>query len=132
MNQFLLRWMINAVALVAATYAVDALVTGGYLGERIILRGVDAILLAALVFGFVNAVIKPLMGLVTCLVNLFTLGLFTFVVNALMLLLTSWVVAEVNRTVGLQLAFSVQGFWAALVGAIIISIVSTVLTKAIE
>jgi putative membrane protein len=73
------------------------------------------------VFGLVNAIIRPLVRLLTLPLFLLTLGLFTFVVNALMLLLTSWLADH------LDLRFHVHGFWSALWGAVIVSVVSFLL-----
>ena len=108
----ILRWLVNAAAL----YLTALLLPG------IALRGVGSTLLAAAILGIVNAVIRPLLLLFTLPLNILTLGLFTFVVNALMLLLTSAVVP----------GFSVRGFGAALVGAVVLSVISFVLTHLIR
>ena len=75
----------------------------------------------ALIFGIVNAIVKPIFTLVTAMAVLLTLGLFLIVINALMLLLTSWLSDQFN------LGWSVDGFWTAVLGSIIVSIVSFVL-----
>jgi putative membrane protein len=80
----------------------------------------------ALVFGLVNALIRPLLSLLTCPLIILTLGLFTLVINAAMLLLTS----ALSGAVGL--AFVVDGFWPAFWGALIVSIVSFVVTLLIR
>jgi len=108
----ILRWLINALALY-----LTALVLPG-----IELRGIGATLIAAAILGIVNAVIRPLLLLFTLPLNILTLGLFTFVVNALMLLLTSAVVP----------GFAVRDFWSALVGAVVLSVISFVLTHLIR
>jgi putative membrane protein len=117
MKQLLLRLLINAVAIYVTVLLVPGIRFGG--------EGVDvgALLIVALIFGIVNAVIKPIVALFTCPFYVLTLGLFTFVVNALMLLLTSWIAS----TVGVG-QFQVDGFWPALFGGIIIAIVSTLLS----
>jgi putative membrane protein len=74
--------------------------------------------LVALVFGVVNWLVKPIVKLLAFPLFILTLGLITLVVNALMLLLTSWLSGK------LSLDFHVEGFWAALLGGLIISIVS--------
>ena len=79
------------------------------------------LLVVALIFGIVNAIVKPIFTLVTALVVLLTLGLFLIVINALMLLLTSWLSDQFN------LGWSVNGFWTAVIGSIIISVVSFIL-----
>ena len=108
----IVRWLINALALY-----VTALVLPG-----ITLRGVLPTLVAAAVLGIVNAVIRPLVVVLTLPVNVLTLGLFTFVINALMLMLTSAVVP----------GFSVRGFGTALVGAVVLSIISFLLSHLIH
>ncbi len=80
------------------------------------------ILIVALIFGVVNALIKPLLAAITCPFYVLTLGLFTFVVNALMLLLTARIAAAFD------LPFFVRGFGAAFWGSIVISLVSFLLS----
>jgi len=72
----------------------------------------------AVIFGLINAIIRPIVKLLTLPLLVLTLGLFAFVVNALMLLLTSWI-CDV-----LDLPFKVEGFWSALLGALVISVVT--------
>jgi putative membrane protein len=76
-----------------------------------------------LIFGAVNAVIRPILILLSLPLEIITLGLFTFVINAFMLLLTSWIAQ------GMGLGFRVDGFLTALIGALIISVVSFVLSR---
>ncbi len=83
------------------------------------MRGVFWLLLTALVFGLVNAVIRPVLVLLSLPLTLVTLGLFLLVVNAAMLGLTSWLVP----------GFAVQGFWPALWGAVVVSIMSWAATR---
>ncbi len=109
---FLIRLLITAVAL----WAAERLVPGiEHSGSWLSLIGV------ALVFGVVNAVIRPVLLLLTCPLVLLTLGLFIFVLNALML----WLTGALSNA--LNLGFTVDGFLPALVGALIVGIVSTVL-----
>jgi putative membrane protein len=111
--KLLLRLGITAAALWAATRFVDGVAwSGPWWG----------LLAVALVFGVVNAIIRPLFKLLTFPVLIITLGLFTFVTNALMLWLTS-VVAQ-----RLGFSFTVAGFVPALLGALLISVVSGVLS----
>jgi putative membrane protein len=111
--RFLLRLLATAAALWVAVYIVPGIIyEGGLLG----LLGV------ALVFGLVNAFIRPLLHALTCPLVVLTLGLFVFILNAFML----WLTAQLSQALGLQ--FQVIGFWSALVGAIIIAVVSTVLS----
>jgi putative membrane protein len=114
MPHFIARLLINAVALAVAANIVPGIHIAGNDTASIV-----NILIVALIFGIVNAVIKPLLALVTCPFYVFTLGLFTFVVNALMLMLTSWFAGGI---------FKVYGFGAAFWGSIVISIISTVLS----
>jgi len=76
----------------------------------------------ALVFGALNAGVRPLLTLLSIPLIIVTLGLFIFVINALMLMLTSWVSGL------LDLGFHVDGFWAAFLGGLIVSVVSLVLS----
>ena len=120
--RLVIRLLVNAASLWVAAYVTNAVVPLEW-GE---IRGMDdpiSILLAALLLGFVNAMIRPLVLTVTCLLQVLTLGLFTLVVNALMLLLTSWF------ALWLGLAFEVTGFGAAFVAAVLISLVSMLLTR---
>jgi putative membrane protein len=110
--RFLLRLLATAAALWAAVLLVPGITyDGGWLG----LLGV------ALVCGFVNAVIRPILKLLTCPLVVLTLGLFVFILNAFLLWLTS------RLSLALGIGFYVDGFWAALVGALIVGIISTVL-----
>jgi putative membrane protein len=110
--RFLVHLLITAAALWAAAVFVPGIHAGGF----------GSLLLAALVFGFVNALIRPVFRLLSCPVIILTLGLFTFVINALMLMLTGWF----SRIFGI--GFRVDGFVAAFLGALVVAIVSTVLS----
>lgn len=113
----LLRLVGNAVALYVASTLIDGIQFGAN-GE------VDfgSLLAVTLIFGVINAVIKPFVKVATCPAFLVTLGLFTFVVNALMLLLTGWLAGLLN------VDFRVDGFGPAFWGAIVISLVSYLLS----
>ena len=110
---FLVRLLVNAAALWVATHLVPGVV---YSGGWISFLGV------ALVFGFVNAFIRPVAKILTFPLIIVTLGIFSLVVNGLMLCLTS------SLSAALGLGFHVSGFWAAFFGALIVSIVSTLLS----
>lgn len=113
MIKFLLRVVINALAIWVATLIVPGLtLTGSVWGWLVV----------AIVFGLVNALIRPIVKLLTLPINLVTLGLFSLVINALMLMLTAWL------TKALVIEGALLGFIPALLGSIIISIVSTVLS----
>ena len=110
---FLLRLLINAAALWIAIQLVDGIEHRGSWWS---------LLIVALVFGVLNANIRPLLKLLSLPVIILTLGLFIFVINALMLMLTGWISGL------LDLGFYVAGFWDAFVGGLIISVVSFVLS----
>jgi putative membrane protein len=117
MRHLLLRWIINAVALaVAATFVSGIHVDGGWL----------VLALVALIFGLVNALIRPVVTLLTCPLIILTLGLFTLVINAAMLLFASWIAGL------LGIGFAVDGFWPAFWGGLVISIVSFVLSMIVH
>ncbi len=111
--RLLLRWLINAVALFVATQLVDGIVVVG---------GIAGVVLAALVIGLVNALIRPLIKKLTCPLIILTLGLFTLVINAAML----WVASLISQALGI--GFRVESLGAAFWGAIVITIVSFVLS----
>ena len=117
----LFRWFVNALALLAAAYVVPGIRFSAS-GRP----GLDAwitLALVALVFGLVNAIIRPVVVFLTFPLTLVTLGLFIFVVNALMLMLTS----RIARA--LELGFRVDGFGAALLGALVIAVVGFLLGR---
>ncbi len=110
MNRLIVRLFINAIALwVAATY-----INGIYLDGDVV-----NVLIVAAIFGIINALIKPIIDLFTCPFYLLTLGLFTLIVNALMLMLTGTLSSG---------RLSVDGFWSAFLGGIVISLVSMLLS----
>lgn len=122
MGKLLVRLIANAAALFAAIALVPGIALIGAEGRTIQdPRAVINLLIVALIFGIVNAIVKPLLKATTCLINFITLGLFTFVINALMLLLTSYIAKQ------LALGFTVDGIVPALLGSIVVSIVSIVL-----
>ncbi len=108
----ILRLLVNAAALYAATRFVDGISFTGT---------IPALLGVALVFGVVNTLVKPIISFFSLPAIFLTLGLFLLVINAVMLLLTS----SLSRSLGL--GFTVQGFGPALVGSIVVSIVSMAL-----
>jgi putative membrane protein len=115
---FLVRWLINAVALWVTTKVVSGIdVSTETTGKSIL-----TILLVALIFGLVNAIIKPIVKLVGCVFYVLTLGLIALVVNALLFLLVDWLAGL------LDLPFSIDGFWPAFWGAIVMGVVSWLLS----
>lgn len=115
--RFLLRVLVNAAALGIATWLFSGIsLTGGSDQEKVI-----TVLLVALIFGIVNAIVKPLFRIVTIPIILLTLGIFLLIINALLLMFTSWLAGVFG------LGWHVDGFWTALWGSIVISIVSFIL-----
>ena len=110
----IISWLVNAIALAVAVW----LLPGIYVEDG---NAWIAVALMAVIFGLVNALIRPLVKFLTCLVNVITLGLFTLVINALMLWLSGWIAQQLN------VAFRVDGFLWAFIGALVISVVSFVL-----
>ena len=108
MTSLLLRWLLSALALLAVAYL--------YPGVRV--DSFFAAAMAALVLGLVNAVVRPILVLLTLPVTIVTLGLFLFVINALLF----WFVAEIIK------GFAVQGFLAALIGSILYSLITIVVS----
>jgi putative membrane protein len=114
---FVLRLLINAAALWVATQIVPGVTyTGGPL----------PFLAVALIFGLINATLRPLTKLLTCPLILLTLGLFALVVNGLMLWLTGRLAGEFG------IGFHVNGFWPAFWDALVVSIVSTLLSMSVS
>ncbi|MBN8580027.1 MAG: phage holin family protein [Anaerolineae bacterium] len=113
MTKFFIRWLINAVALYAAVWIVPGI---DYLGDWM------GILWLALIIGLLNSLVRPLLKFLTCPLIILTLGLFTLVINTGMLLLT--------RTIGqsLGIGLAVDGFWSALLGSLVMSLVSIVMS----
>lgn len=111
--KILVRLMINAAALWVAVRLVPGVsFTGNW----------RLLLVVALVFGILNALLKPLLMILTLPFLLITLGLFTFVLNAFLL----WTTSALSGAMGL--GFHVEGFWAAFLGALVVSAVSLVLS----
>ena len=112
MTKFFVRWAINAVALFVAVLIVPGIqFNGAWTG----------ILWLALIFGLLNALVRPLLKFLTCPLILLTLGLFTILINTAMLMLTS----NIGQSFGI--GFTVDGFWQALLGSLVISFVSVVM-----
>jgi len=115
--RFLVRVVVNALALAAAAWLFDGItVTGSSTGDKTL-----TLLVVALVFGLINAFVAPIVKLLSLPFIILTLGLLLIVINAFMLLLTSKIAGAMD------LGFHVDGFWTAVGGSIVISIVSTIL-----
>jgi putative membrane protein len=111
--EFILRLLLNAAALWVAVRLVSGITYDG---------GVPGFLGVALVFGIVNAFVKPVLTFFSIPFILLTLGLFLFVVNAFVL----WITSGISGSLGL--GFHVRGFWAALLGALVVSLVNLLLS----
>ncbi|HUI88380.1 MAG TPA: phage holin family protein [Anaerolineales bacterium] len=112
MTRFILRWIINAVAIFLAIKFVPG----------IHLDSLFSIIWLALIFGLVNAFLRPLLKLLTCPLIILTLGLFTLLINTFLF----WLTGQIGQMFGIVLTFN--GFWSIFLGALIISIVSIVLS----
>jgi len=112
MNGILIRWLISAFSILITAYLVDGIHVSGFLSA----------FFAAAILGILNAFFRPILFILTLPINILSLGLFTFVINALLLLMVSGVIS----------GLSVDGFWAALFGSLLISLVSWLLTSLIN
>jgi putative membrane protein len=122
MRYLLIRLLVSAVALGVATWAVSGIT----LGHDSLWKQACTLLVVALIFGIINAVLKPLIKVFGCAFYVLTLGLIALVVNGLLLWLTS-VIAQ-----HLHLPFHVNGFWPGFWGAIIVGIVSWLLNLFVD
>lgn len=111
-GRLVLSWLITAVALVAAAYLVPGISVRGN-------DGLVAVLIMAGILGLVNVLVKPFLSVLSCGLIVLTLGLFLIVINALSLWLASWIAQN-----WFNVGFVVDGFWPAIWGSIIVSIVS--------
>lgn len=117
MTNLIIRLLANAVALAVATWLIAGItLEGATTGRRIL-----TLLIVAAIFGIVNAIVRPVVKLLSLPFIILTLGLLTFVINALMLWLTSWITGK------LDVQFHVDGFWSALWGALIITVVGVII-----
>ncbi|MFF2976433.1 phage holin family protein [Streptomyces albidoflavus] len=121
MTNFLVKTLANAAALLVAVWLLnDITLTGDSAGNKAL-----TLIVVALIFGLVNFLVKPVVKVLTFPLFVLTLGLITLVVNALMLMLTSWLAGQFD------LSFHVDGFWTAVLGGLIISVVSWALNVAL-
>ena len=112
--RLIVRWVVAALALFVAERLIDGITVSG--------NAWVAFAAMAVVLGLVNALVRPLLKMLSCPLIILTRGLFTLVINALMLMLASWIA----QTLGI--GFQVAGFWPAFLGALIVSIVTVVLS----
>lgn len=116
MTKFILRWVINAIALYLAVLILP--------GRIDLESGWASIIWLALIFGLVNALFRPLIQFLTCPLIMLTLGLFTLVINTFLF----WLTSVIGQSFGLALTISDPVWWNAFLGGLVVSIVSVVLT----
>ena len=112
MKGILVRWLILTAAIIVASYALNGIQVKGFFSA----------FFAAAILGVLNAFFRPILIILTLPINILTLGLFTFIINALLLKMASGVIS----------GFDVRGFWAAVFGSVVISIVSWALNSFIS
>lgn len=113
MTKFFLRWAINVVGIYLAVLIIPGIdFAGSWTG----------FLWLALIMGLLNALVRPLLTLLTCPLIVLTLGLFTLLINTLIF----WLTSTIGQSLGLGL--SVDGFWSAFLGGLVVTVVSVVLT----
>lgn len=120
MIKLLIRWVIISLAIFVAARLVPGIEVAG--------TGWIAYAVVAAVLGLVNSIVRPVLKLLTCPLILLTLGIFTLVINAVTLLLSSAIV----NWLALDISFRVNGFWPAFWGALIISVVTAVLSALVR
>jgi putative membrane protein len=113
MTKFILRWIINAIALFAAVRLVPGVILQG---------SWTSIIWLALIFGLINAFLRPLLKLLTCPLIFLTLGLFTLLINTFLF----WLTGQVGQVFGIGL--TINGFWPAFLGGLVVTVVSVVLS----
>lgn len=121
MTSILFKFIANAVALAAAVWLVGDITLGK--PDASTSSEVVTLIIVALIFGLVNLIVKPVVKLLSLPLLILSLGLFSLVINALMLMLTAGLAGD---------AFNVGGFWPAVLGALIISIVSWAVTMVLD
>lgn len=109
---FLIKWLIFTLGIVLVTYIIPG----------VTVEGLFAAFVAALVLGLINAILKPIVIILTLPINILTIGLFTFVINALFVMLTAWVVP----------GFNVENFWWALLFGLLFSPVNFALNQIVK
>jgi len=113
MRTLFVRWIINALALYVAVNVIPGIH---------FTRSAGQLLIVAAIFGIVNSALRPILTVLTCPLVVLTLGFFTFVINALLLLVTAWLSSQFG------LGLVVDGFGAAFLGGLLIGIVSVLLS----
>ncbi len=111
MIRFLIRWLISAVSIYIITYLPIGITVSSF----------KSTIIAAAILGIINVTIKPILVILTLPINIITLGLFTFIINGIVLIITSYVVV----------GFDVKNIFSAVIASILISIVNVILTNLI-
>jgi len=119
MTKFILRLAINAIALYLAVWLLPGLDLTG---------GVVSLLWIALIFGLVNALLGPLLKFLSCGLIVLTLGLFTLVINTFLF----WLTSVISQSLGLGLVISDPVWWNAFLGALVVSIVSFIMSMILK
>ena len=104
MHGITIRWLTLTFAIIVTSYLLDGIQVSGFFSA----------VFAAAVLGILNAFFRPIILILTLPINILTMGLFTFVINALLLMMASGIIS----------GFNVHGFWSAVLGALLISVVS--------
>ena len=107
-----LRWLILTCSIIIASYLMDGIQVSGFFSA----------FFSAAILGILNAFFRPILFILTLPINILTLGLFTFVLNAMLLMMVAGVIS----------GFKVSGFWSAMFGSLLISLVSWLLTSFIN
>jgi putative membrane protein len=119
MTKFILRWIINAIALYLAVWLLPGIDLEG---------GLISIVWLALILGLINALFAPLLRFLTCPLILLTLGLFTLVINSFLF----WLTSVIGQSFDLGLVINDPVWWNAFLGGLVVSIVSVVLTMILK
>jgi putative membrane protein len=119
MTKFILRWVINAIALYLAVFLLPGIDLEG---------GLISIIWLALIFGLINALFRPLLQFLTCPLIILTLGLFTLVINTFLF----WLTSVIGQSVGLGLIIDDPVWWNAFLGGLIVTIVSVAMTMILK
>lgn len=122
MSRFIIRWIINAIALYVAILVVNNTIGGISLQNP----SWQSYLWMGLIFGLVNALLRPLLEFLTCPLIILTLGLFTFILNTFLFYIVGWIGSFFN------VGFTVASFWSALLAAVVVSVISIVLSLVLK
>jgi putative membrane protein len=122
MVSFILRWAINAVALYAAVLVVNNTIGGITLDSPTW----QSYIWIALIFGLVNALVRPIIKVLTCPLIILTLGLFTLIINTLLFYLVGWIGTWFG------VGYRIEHFFAAFLGALVVTVVSVVLSAVLR